>query len=315
MNLCQAILKTLGDGRPKSGPALARELGVRPAAVRAAIAGLSEGLVQRYGGRYVVPKVFRPLDGARIRAALGAQASALAEITIADEIPSTNLALLARDAPGVCVCLAERQTAGRGRRGRSWQATAYGNLLLSIAWNTQQTARLGAVSLGSGVALVRALEDLGVAGAALKWPNDVLWQGRKLAGILVEMRGGPSAMRVVVGVGLNGTVGPREAAAIDQPWVDLRTILGEVDRDRVAAAVMARLLELIQDYEAQRLEELIQAWRTHHAWAGRLVEVHEREGVSWVGTAVDVDEDGALVVETAAGRRTVRAGEVSVRST
>jgi BirA family transcriptional regulator, biotin operon repressor / biotin---[acetyl-CoA-carboxylase] ligase len=123
-------------------------------------------------------------------------------------------------------CVAEAQSGGRGRRGRSWVTTPYCNLMLSMAWRFPGGPGLvSGLSLAAGVALLRALEQYGVSGAGLKWPNDVLWDNRKLAGLLVDVQGeaaGPTL--VILGVGINGYISPQDAAHIDQPWIDLQGI-------------------------------------------------------------------------------------------
>ena len=184
---------------------------------------------------------------------------------------------------------------------------------MSVAWTITETAGpLGIVSLAAGVAVVRALETLGVQGAVLKWPNDVLWQARKLAGILIEMRGEAGAMRLVVGVGINVVLGPAAAAAIDQEWAALGAIVPAIDRSHLAAQVISELLAVMEDYRQGRVAALLAEWRRRHAFARMPVRIHEgRE--AFEALVVDVDDDGALVVEVKGKRRRVQAGDVSVR--
>ena len=313
MSLLHKVLEILADGEPHSGVALARRLSVSRAAISKAV-GLAADIpivVDRHG--YRLPGAFRPLDAARIEGLVAAAGRPPDGLVIHEEIASTNQALLATPGEGVYACLAERQTAGRGRRGRTWQATPYGSVLVSVAWTITETAGpFGIVSLAAGVAVARALESLGVRGAVLKWPNDVLWQARKLAGILIEMRGEAGAMRVVVGVGINVALGPAAAAAIDQEWAELGAIIPGVDRSRVAAQVISELLAVMDDYRQGRVATLLAEWRRRHAFAGMAVRVHDgREPFG--ALVVDVDEEGALVVEVKGKRRRVQAGDVSVR--
>ena len=313
MSLLHQVLEVLADGEQHSGVALARRLGVSRAAVSKAV-GLAADIpiaVDRRG--YRLPSAFRPLDAARIEGLVAATGHSLDGLIIHEEIASTNQALLAAPGEGVYACLAERQTAGRGRRGRAWQASPYGSVLVSVAWTVTETAGpFGVVSLAAGVAVARALESVGVAGAVLKWPNDVLWQARKLAGILIEMRGEAGAMRVVVGVGINVALGPAAAAVIDQGWAELCAIVPGIDRSRLAAQVISELLAVMDDYRQGRAAALLTEWRRRHAFAGMAVRIHEgRE--SFAALVVDVDEEGALVVEVKGKRRRVQAGDVSVR--
>lgn len=313
MSLLHRVLEILADGEQHSGVALARQLGVSRAAISKAV-GFAADIpiaVDRRG--YRLPGAFRPLDAGRIESLVVAGGHAFDGLVIHEEIASTNQALLATSGDGVYACLAERQTAGRGRRGRAWQATPYGSVLVSVAWTVTETAGpFGLVSLGAGVAVARALEAVGVRGAVLKWPNDVLWQARKLAGILIEMRGEAGAMRVVVGVGINVAVGAGTALAIDQEWAELRAMVPEVDRSRLAALVIGELLAVMDDYRQGRFEDLLKEWRHRHAFAGMAVRLDEgREPCE--ALVVDVDDEGALIVEVQGRRRRVQAGDVSVR--
>lgn len=314
MSLIHRILKMLADGERHSGVALAADLGVTRAAISKAVAGLPEVPVAVDRKGYSLPQAFWPLDSERITSLLAGRGCRLDHLTVLEEVDSTNRFLLDSEATGLCACLAERQTAGRGRRGRAWQASPYGNIMLSVSATFQEMPDpLGVLSLGAGVAVHRAMRSLGIADCALKWPNDVLWQARKLAGILIEMRGEPEALRIVIGVGLNGTVGPEAARCIDQPWVDLRSLVPSVDRDRVAASVIAELSRVMDDYRQGRGASILSEWRGHHAYAGLRVRVSAAGEPAWVGVVQDVNAEGALVLQVAGGTRVMRSGEVSVR--
>lgn len=315
MSLIHDVLTILADGDRHSGVELAARLGVTRAAISKAVAGLDEVpiLVDRKG--YSLPASFRPLNEHRIQKFLRARGCALDGLRLLEEVDSTNRVLLREAFAGVWACVAERQSAGRGRRGRSWQATPYGNVMLSVGFNFHGLGHgLGALSLGAGVAVNRALRALGVNDAGLKWPNDVLWRARKLAGILIEMRGEPDNMRVVIGVGLNGYLGPKAGAAINQPWVDLRTLLPIVDRDQVVALLIAELVNVVAIYQDGGVGGLLDEWRMHHVFAGLPVSVSEGDGPGFVGTVVDVDSEGSLILMAEGCARVVRSGEVSVRA-
>ena len=213
---------------------------------------------------------------------------------------------------GARVCLAEQQTAGRGRRGRAWISPPGGNLYLSVSWSFAGGAELlQGLSLAVGVVLCDALEQHGASGLSLKWPNDALRHGRKLAGILVEVQtttaGTPS---VIIGVGINVRVPPFESAAIEQPWADLRDI--NLSRNELAAAFLDRLLPLLACYADTGFEPFRRPWEARHAHANRLVTI-EQAGELTVGRAAGVDGTGALMLETAEGTLTIHGGEVSLR--
>lgn len=199
-----------------------------------------------------------PLDRRVILKHLGTAADGFRDrLTLLEEADSTSRVLLARVADADfhgSVCVAESQPRGRGRRGRAWVTTPYHNLMLSMGWRfSGAPAAMTGLSLAAGLAILEALEDYGVREGGLKWPNDILWDGRKLAGLLVDLQGeasGPCA--VVLGVGINGYLDPRAARTIDQPWVDLHTITGRtVQRNRIAALVMARLRAVFTRFDRE----------------------------------------------------------------
>lgn len=214
------------------------------------------------------------------------------------------------------ICLAERQTVGRGRLGRRWVSPFGRNIYLSILWRYPLApAQLGGLSLACGVAVARALQALGVEGVGLKWPNDVHWQRRKLAGLLLEVAGeaqGPSL--VVVGVGLNLRLLASEAASIDQPWVDLREVSGEQapGRNAMAAALIEHLTATLSGYARVGLAPDLEDWRRLDAYQGEAVTLHAGQHAI-AGRHCGIDAQGNLVLETNDGRRVFAAGEVSLR--
>ncbi len=323
MTTRSAVLRLLADGGFHSGTDMGQHLGVTRAAVCKAIRSLTDaGLdIHRVTGRgYRLPQPVRPLDRRAILRHLGAQAREVRDrLTLLEETGSTNRYLLERAhlaSFAGAVCLAEAQAAGRGRRGRQWVATPYHNILLSMGWRFPAGPGIVAgLSLAAGVAILRALEDYGVRGAVLKWPNDVLWQEKKLAGLLVDVQGeaaGPSL--VVLGVGLNGYIGSHDAARIDQPWTDLHTITGApVERNRLAALVVRELRDMFQQFADKGLAAFRDEWQRRHLYHGRRVRLlaGERE---IVGTVEGIDAHGALLLRDARGNtRAYHSGEISLR--
>ncbi len=317
------VLRLLADGGFHSGTDMGSHLGITRAAVCKAIKSLTDaGLdIHRVTGRgYRLPQPVRPLERRAILRHLGAAARELRDrLTLLEETDSTNRYLLERtnlaNFAGA-VCLAEAQAAGRGRRGRQWVATPYHNILLSMGWRFPAGPGIVAgLSLAAGVAILRAIEDYGVRGARLKWPNDVLWEEKKLAGLLVDVQGeatGPSL--VVLGVGLNGYISERDAAHIDQPWTDLHTITGgPVDRNRLAALVIRELRDMFQQFADKGLMAFRDEWQRRHLYHGRRVRLlaGERE---IVGAVEGIDAHGALLLRDARGNtRAYHSGEISLR--
>lgn len=275
-------------------------------------------LISVMTGRAASPIAPTPaFDPALTRAALGQCAEAFA-LRVVDECASTNAELVAHppvDDGRIHVLVAERQTAGRGRRGRPWQSWPGGSLTFSTLWRFAPGSPVPAgLSLAAGLALARALETLGVQGVQLKWPNDVLVYGNKLAGILVELVPGrgrtPAA---VIGVGVNLKL-PTDAHIHDQPGVtDLATHCSPLpDRATVLGLLLAELHDLFALYASAGFAALRDAWQERNAFADLPVRI-SGEGSELSGLCVGVDEDGALLIRSEAGLSRILSGEVSLR--
>jgi len=312
---------------PVSGDALAREGGQTRAAVWKRIEALREAGVPieaRAGRGYALASPMDLLDGDAIRAALPqAIQGSLASLEAAWSIDSTNTELLRRPAParGADVLLAERQTGGRGRRGRQWASPLAAHLYLSISRQFGGgLARLGGLSLVAGIAAVEALRAAGFE-VRLKWPNDLVVPAddgslRKLGGILVEGGGehaGP--VRAVIGMGINVRMPAAIAAGIDQPWCDLAGLSdAPPDRNALAAAVLAQLLPALDEFDAEGLAPFRARYAALDALAQRPVTLHTTTG-ELRGVALGLADDGALRVRLDDGEeRSFHSGEVSVRS-
>ena len=317
------ILRMLSVGAFHSGTDLGKKLGITRAAVCKNIHRLTQaGLdVHRVTGRgYKLDAPLTLLNRSRILKHLGTAAADFRDrLHVLDETDSTNrhLAELIAHAKTMngMACLAETQSGGRGRRGRAWVATPYHNLMFSMAWQFPGSPGLvSGLSLAAGLAVLQALEEYGVDGAGLKWPNDVLWDGRKLAGLLADVQGesaGPT--QVILGVGVNGYIGREDAERIDQPWVDLHNILGETaDRNRLAALVMRHLRNMFQEFAAKGFAPFREAWSSRHLYHGRRVRLIQGDR-EFLGTVEGIDENGGLIVQLGKGRQVFHSGEISMR--
>lgn len=315
------LLAKLAAGR-LSGDALARELGQTRAAIWKRIQGLRAAGVEvegRAGEGYGLTRPVDLLDAGAIRAGLPKEAAALLhDLQVAWTVDSTNAELLRCSAPqrGVSVLLAERQTGGRGRRGRTWASPLAAHVYLSVLRGfAGGLSRLGGLSLVAGVAVAEALHAHGVAQVGLKWPNDIVVDGHKLGGLLVEGGGefaGPA--RAVIGLGINVRMPPAFAAEITQPWTDLATLLGEdVSRNALVAWLLAALLPALDDFERDGLAPFLPRYAALDSLSGRSVRVDDN-GVLHEGTALGLAEDGALRVRIEGSERVFHAGEVSVRA-
>ncbi|MDH5835373.1 bifunctional biotin--[acetyl-CoA-carboxylase] ligase/biotin operon repressor BirA [Luteimonas kalidii] len=321
----RALLQRLAAG-PVSGDTLAREAGQTRAAVWKRIQALREAgvAIEAQPGRgYVLAGSVDLLDAQRIHAALPPALQADVDtLEVAWSLDSTSSELLRRTQAGrgVQVLLAERQTGGRGRRGRPWASPLAANLYLSVARRFEGgLARLGGLSLVAGVAVVESLRALGIGRAGLKWPNDVVVADgerlRKLGGILVEgggEHGGPA--RAVIGIGLNVRMPDATGAGIDQPWIDLRALHDPPPpRDAVAAALLGTLLPALSAFDREGLAPVLARYAGCDVLAGREVRVQAGDGVHQ-GMALGLAGDGALRVRTPLGERVFHAGEASLRT-
>lgn len=319
----QRLLALLADGRFHSGEALGGELGMSRAAIWKQISALNElGLdICRVPGRgYRLAQPLELLDAERIRSELSPAArNRLTDLQLYHSIDSTNAQLMREtELPpaAVIACLAEQQTAGRGRRGRPWVSPFGANLYLSLSWPFESLPPdFSALSLAVGVAVHRALTGLGFDAVRLKWPNDLYANNAKLGGILIEMRGEPPGpCRIVAGVGINVVMPAASAVSVDQAWTDLATLVdGEpTSRNCLAAAVLNQWIGALAEFAVSGFAGFHGEWCRADLLAGR--EVVLLDGARrWQGTAQGVAADGALEVDTDEGLRRFVAGDVSLR--
>lgn len=316
------LLALLANGAELSGSAAAAELGVTRAAVWKQIEQLrAHGLpIRAEAGRgYRLEGPIELLDRARIESAIPQHLRARAgTIELFWQIDSTSSELARRAAMSTspCACLAEIQTRGRGRRGRAWQTPLAGGIALSFLRGFDGgMAELSGLSLVAGLAVLRAFADSGVSGAALKWPNDVVADGRKLGGILVELGGdalGPC--HAIVGIGINLRMPRGEMASIDQPWTDIAALTsGDVpSRNALAGRVLARLAEALDTFASEGFAAFERDYAANDALRGREILV-SNIGEPLTAIADGVTSRGALRILRDGVVREVDSGEVSVR--
>ncbi len=325
--LVARVFAALADGEFHSGQQLAGELGVSRGAVWKAVDSLRDlgATLHAVPNRgYRLRSGSDALDAHRIKTFLPATVRGhVRSVETAWTVDSTNSVLLGRPNPqsGVCeVFLAEYQTAGRGRRGRAWVAPPGGSICLSVSWTFREVPKdLAALGLAIGVCGLRALQELGLESMALKWPNDILANGRKLAGILIELRAesaGPAC--VIIGIGVNVALGPELLQRIGEmggaPATDLVTAgLTHPSRNAIAAALVSQIVPGLLAFEREGLRSFVEEWRHSDALRGRQIDVHTLEGVAR-GLARGIDLHGALVVETPQGVQRLISGEVTVRA-
>jgi BirA family biotin operon repressor/biotin-[acetyl-CoA-carboxylase] ligase len=318
------LLRLLADGRLHSGEELATALAVSRAAVWKQLRQLADwgiALDARPGRGYRLAEPLDLFDATAIRARLPQwSAERLRNLEVHEELDSTNDRLLAAHElpPGrFDACLAEFQRTGRGRRGRRWLAPFASGICLSVNWTIRDApAAPGALSLAAGVAVLRALRRLGIQDLALKWPNDIVSDDRKLGGILVDLRGeaaGPAYF--VVGVGINLRL-PRPALdslrADGVEATDLASLGFPPARNAAAATLIGELALALEEFAARGMSAFAAEWRGADALIDRPVRVLQGEH-TLEGLARGVDDDGALLLEIGGARRRILSGEVSVR--
>ena len=241
------------------------------------------------------------------------------DVDAMDECDSTSSELMRRadrGAPAGTVLVADRQSAGRGRRGRTWLSSPESSLTFSLLWRFPgPVSRLTGLSLAVGLGLAQALEALGVSGVRLKWPNDVLIQSEagfaKLAGVLIELASDRRGTQAIIGIGLNldapdGNF-PMPVTGLNQGCSP------PPDRHAVLAAILASQVGILEKLTVEGFFCLKSEWQRYHAWQGEMVQILADGATPQIGRCLGVDDDGALLLETGGGIERIHSGDVSLR--
>jgi len=322
-----ALLRLLQDGEFHSGEVLAQQLDVSRASVNNALHGIEQYGLTLYSVRgrgYCLPNPPQWLELSQINTQL-ADAAKDFIIEILDSAPSSNTLLMHRatqGAPAGSVLAVEWQSSGRGRMGRSWHSGLGNALTFSLLWRFDcGLAGLSGLSLAVGVAVIRALQALGVGGAQLKWPNDILGSGGKIAGILIEAQGdmlGPST--VVIGIGINLSLPQQVLQRIDQPVSDLSQLSEDIPQRNILLAVTLQHLSVVlREFSGKGFAALKDEWEKYHYYQNRPVQLFLPDGQLIQGVVRGVNQDGALMVEVESAldgqteMRIFHAGEISLR--
>jgi len=323
------LLELLSDGEFHSGEKLAKRLRLSRAGIWKIISALREMGVEvqsvpRQG--YRLPRAIDLYDRAAIAdAATPGGKNALERIDVLLTVDSTNRFVADLKEPLAAgraqLCVAELQNAGRGRRGRTWLAPFGSGVVMTLGWMFDEAPpTFSALSLAVGVAVVNALRKLGASDVMLKWPNDVVWKGRKLAGILVEMRGesaGPA--HVIIGIGINLRMPPvvRLSLAEQQAAVvaDIHEILRQQtpNRNVIVGAVASELIAMLKTFAKEGFAPFQQRWLELDSLAASAVKVISGTQTT-LGLARGVDVDGSLRVDVNGELRKFVSGEVSLRA-
>lgn len=313
----------MADGRFHSGASLGRELGVSRNAVWKHIRFLQQHQVDIHavhGRGYRLAGVLELLSADAIRTHMDESALPLAgRMDILAEVDSTNRYLITQIGHGATrgdICLAEYQSAGRGRQGRVWVSPFAANIYMSLLWHFPVGVEgLAGLSMAVGASVLDACHQLGAEMVRLKWPNDLVFRDSKLAGILLELRSAADGgCHVVIGVGMNVRMPARDMAQVEQSWTDLEQVMSRrLSRNEVAASILTQLLKGLERFQCQGVSAFIEHWRRYDDLLDRPVILRTPAAVI-DGIARGVDDYGALRVEHDGRLSKYLVGDVSVRA-
>ena len=316
------LLHLLADGEFHSGEELGSTLSISRSAVWKLIHSLKKydlDIFSVKGKGYRLSVAIEFLDQDKLFAMI--QPDMLKHLTLLEvfeELTSTNQYLLDRlITEKICgvVVLSEYQSAGRGRRGSKWYSPFGAGINLSIGWHFDQPVEsLTQLSMTAGVAVIRTLSAFGIDGIGLKWPNDIFFQGKKLGGILIEMRGesaGPCD--VVIGIGMNVVFPDNAVTGIEQAWTDVASIKYPLpSRNALTARLISELVNLLEEYKQQTVQEILNEWRQYDCINGNVVTLL-LPNQSVTGRVIGIDDHGALLLSVNNEIKQYTAGEISMR--
>ena len=323
--MSRSLLIALADGRPWQASQLIDTLCISSMELEANVACLQEmGICFSNSiSTYQLDHQIELLDFDLLLSKISTIAcSHVSKLDIEWSIDSTNNYCLRKLQNGESisglVCLAEHQFWGRGRRGRCWISPLASSIYLSIGWRFHGSIQaLDGLSLAVGVVLAKLLEDdFFVRGIMLKWPNDILCYGEKIAGVLIDVvSNGSGASDVVIGVGINVDMRRQIEVGIDQPWTDIRRTTGRcISRNLLAANVIGKLIQLLKSYDSCGFSYYQEQWSSFDVFAGKTVsvEIHGNNNLT-VGVSSGVTNRGDLVLNVNGVKRIFSAGEVRLR--
>ncbi|PCH84857.1 MAG: bifunctional biotin--[acetyl-CoA-carboxylase] synthetase/biotin operon repressor [Piscirickettsiaceae bacterium] len=319
------LIQRLSDGQYYSGKQLALELGISRTSVWNSLKKLEDLGIELHAVKGKGTRLAEPLELLDKRQVLDGVSldisGILSRLDVLDCTPSTNAYLVQqsrlRKIDNGTVCLAEMQTAGKGRLGRAWVSPFAQNVYISFVWNFKTgVGALSGLSLACGAAVCKALQKMGLSEHKLKWPNDILFEGKKLAGILVEIQGeSQDEYTAVIGIGVNCHMTSPLTKKIDQPWVDLKAAMPNhpVSRNELAAELINQVLPVLSAYESQGLKPSLKYWDDYDGCKNKKIRIISGKNFS-TGIAKGITEFGELKLLNDAGDiELISSGEVSLR--
>ena len=315
--MLRKLLTHLSDGQFHSGEALGEALGVSRAAVWKQLKKLDELDIPYSSVKGKGYRLHDPIELLDQPAIMSTVSQRLDCLELLLDVDSTNTYLFERASDHMgkrYAVFAEKQSSGRGRRGRQWISPFGRNIYLSLLVSfSGGMSALEGLSLAVGIAVEKAMGRLGIDGVGLKWPNDIYADGRKLAGILLEVTGEyNSHCQVVIGIGLNLSMSEGEAQEINQPWVDLSSLRSGLSRNQVAGTLLDELLSMVDTFQKEGFAPWQQYWSERDIYHNKDVvissSIRDVEGV-----VKGVNRKGELMLRTDRGMEIITAGELSVR--
>ncbi|WP_076416876.1 bifunctional biotin--[acetyl-CoA-carboxylase] ligase/biotin operon repressor BirA [Shewanella sp. UCD-KL12] len=307
------ILASLSNQQFVSGEELAKQAGVSRTAIGNHISSLEEYGVEIYsvkGKGYKLANPVSLINEEKLRSASSSRCFYF------DELPSTNGFLLkhVEELSSGDICIAEYQSSGRGRRGRNWVSPYGCHLYCSMYWRLEQgMAQASGLSLVVACALVKALTSLGIDGLGVKWPNDIYLNGKKLAGVLIEMSGqADSECHLVIGVGINISMSQEQGDKIDQAWSDLSQSLVCPDKTDLAIALQKQLKSDLEQFQTEGLTPFLSRWAAVDIFMGKQVKLLMGDN-EVRGICRGIDTTGAILLDTDEGVVPFVGGEISLR--
>ncbi|WP_299798819.1 bifunctional biotin--[acetyl-CoA-carboxylase] ligase/biotin operon repressor BirA [uncultured Shewanella sp.] len=310
----RAIIAALNTGGFVSGELLANQAGISRAAIGKHIASLEEYGIEVFsvkGKGYKLASKISLIDESRLKNEINHRCFYF------DEIPSTNAFFLknVEDLNSGDICVAEYQSAGRGRRGRSWVSPYGCHLYCSMYWNLSQgMAKAAGLSLVVACSLVKVLESFGVEGVGVKWPNDIYLNDKKLAGVLIEMSGQADGhCHLVIGIGINISMSKGQGEKIDQPWSDLSDLTVGLSKTDLMIALQKQLFVDLNEFELAGMKPFLLRWQDVDIFYGKEVKLLMGENQVF-GVCRGIDETGAILLESGGRVEAFVGGEITLRS-
>lgn len=314
------LVNILNDGHFHSGDEVGEKLGITRSAVWKAIKKLENyqiGINSIKGKGYALADSLILLDSKKIKQQVNPELKSSIDLTILESVDSTNNYLKKiANKNSFNICLAEHQTQGKGRFHRHWHSPFAQNIYFSCQHHfNKDPSELAGLSLVIGLAVIKTLQEIGVDNKiSIKWPNDILWQTQKLAGILIEINAESHGVcEVIIGIGINTNMIQAENTEITQPWISLQQILKQpIDRNIVIAKLINHLTDYLQQFTLHGLSYFIEQWHHHDHLLGQSIALNN--GVEeFHGKAAGINQQGHLLLKLPNGAtRAFSSGDTSI---